>query len=171
MQLGHSKDHRPDLPQIKLMAAAWPGGLFLAGDVHAGNAADDSLYLPLYRRVRGLWDQAGSLYVGDCKMAAIETRAEMAADGDYYPTRLPSTGEVAARFTARVEAALTGDAVAKLVEIRGEEGPIARGDDFERERTARVGGTAHTWIERVPIIRSETAAESQANRPRRRCAA
>ena len=30
MQLGHSKDHRPDLPQIKLMAAAAePSGLFL----------------------------------------------------------------------------------------------------------------------------------------------
>ena len=172
MQLGHSKDHRPDLAQFKLMAAvAEPTGLYLAGDVHPGNAADDPLYLPLYRRCRGLLNRIGLLYVGDCKMAAIETRAEMAADGDYYPTRLPSTGEVAARFTARVEAALTGDAVAKLVEIRGEEGPIARGDDFERERTARVGGTAHTWIERVPIIRSETTAESQANRPRRRCAA
>ena len=42
MQLGHSKDHRPDLPQIKLMAAAAsPGGLVLASDVHPGDAADD----------------------------------------------------------------------------------------------------------------------------------
>jgi transposase len=169
MQLGHSKDHRPDLPQIKLMAAAaWPGGLFLAGDVHPGNAADDPLYLPLYRRVRGLWDRAGLLYVGDCKMAAIETRAEMAANGDYYLTRLPSTGEVAAQFAARVEAALTGDAVAKLVEIRGDEGLIARGYEFEREQAARVGATAHTWIERVQIIRSETAAEGQAKALERR---
>src|SRR5262249_13039340 len=55
MQLGHSKDHRPDLPQFKLMAAAAePGGLFLAGDVHPGHAADDPLYLPLYHRVRTL---------------------------------------------------------------------------------------------------------------------
>src|SRR4051812_10615941 len=53
MQLGHSKDHRPDLPQFKLMAAAAePSGLSLAGDVHPGNAADDPLYLPLYRRGR-----------------------------------------------------------------------------------------------------------------------
>src|ERR1700761_2660284 len=163
MQLGHSKDHRPDLPQIKLMAAAAsPGGLFLAGDVHPGNAADDPLYLPLYRRARGLLNQAGLLYVGDCKMAAIETRAVIAAHGDYYLTRLPSTGEVAAQFTAWVEAALTGDAVAKLVEIRGEEGLIARGYELEREQTAAVGETVHTWIERVLIIRSETAAESQA---------
>src|ERR1700758_601107 len=72
MQLGHSKAHRPDLPQIKLMAAAaWPGGLYLAGDVHPGDAADDPLYLPLYRRTRGLLNQTGLLYVGDCKMAAL----------------------------------------------------------------------------------------------------
>ena len=83
MQLGHSKDHRPDLPQIKLMAAAaFPGGLFLAGDVHPGDAADDPLYLPLYRRVRTLLDRTGLLYVGDCKMAALETRAEISAAGD-----------------------------------------------------------------------------------------
>src|SRR3954465_4552548 len=98
MQLGHSKDHRPDLPQIELMAAAAsPGGLFLAGDVHPGDAADDPLYLPLYRRVRTLLDRTGLLYVGDCQMAALGTRAEIAAAGDFYLTRLPLTGEVAAR--------------------------------------------------------------------------
>ena len=86
MQLGHSKDHRPDLPQIKLMAAAAePSGLFLAGDVHPGNAADDPLYLPLYRRVRELLGQTGLLYAGDCKMAALETRAEIAACRRFLP--------------------------------------------------------------------------------------
>ena len=142
--------------------------MFLAGDVHPGNAADDPLYLPLYRRCRGLLNRTGLLYVGDCKMAAIETRAEMAADGDFYLTRLPSTGEVAAQFAAWVEAALTGDAVAKVVEIPGEEEPIARGYEFERGQTASVGETAPTWTERVQIIRSETAAEGQAKALERR---
>src|SRR6516162_5177079 len=133
MQLGHSKDHRPDLPQIKLVAAAaQPGDLFLAGDVHPGNAADDPLYLPLYRRVRALLGRDGLLYVGDCKMAALETRAAIAAAGDFYLTRLPLTGEVAAQFPAWVEAALTGEAAAEVVEIRSEEELIARGYEFER---------------------------------------
>jgi transposase len=163
MQLGHSKDHRPDLPQIKLMAAAaWPGGLFLAGDVHPGNAADDPLYLPLYRRVRALLGRTGLLYVGDCKMAALETRAEIAATGDFYLTRLPLTGEVAAQFPAWVEAALTGDAVAQVVEIRREEELIARGYEFERAQSAVVERTERSWTERVQIIRSEAAAKSQA---------
>jgi transposase len=163
MQLGHSKDHRPDLPQIKLMAAAaWPGGLFLAGDVHPGNAADDPLYLPLYRRVRTLLDCSGLLYVGDCKMAALETRAEIAADGDFYLTRLPLTGEVATQFASWVEAALTGEAVPQVVEIRRDEGLIAKGYEFERSQSAVVEGARRTWIERVQIIRSEAAAKGQA---------
>ena len=163
MQLGHSKDHRPDLPQIKLMAAAaQPGGLFLAGDVHPGNAADDPLYLPLYRRIRSLMGQAGLLYVGDCKMAALETRAEIAAAGDFYLTRLPLTGEVAAQFPARVEAALTGEAKAEVIAIRDDEGLIARGYEFRRAQSAVVGPTEHRWTERVQIIRSEAAARSQA---------
>src|SRR5262249_53961746 len=110
MQLGHSKDHRPDLPQIKLMAAAAePSGLFLAGDVHPGQAADDPLDLPLYRRVRTMLGQTGLLSAGDCKMAALETRAAIAHNGDFYLTRLPITGEVAAQFASWVEAALTGE--------------------------------------------------------------
>jgi transposase len=162
MQLGHSKDHRPDLPQIKLMAAAaWPGGLFLAGDVHPGNAADDPLYLPLYRRARALLGRDGLLYVGDCKMAALEIRAEIAAAGDFYLTRLPLTGEVAAQFPAWVEAALTGAAAAKVVAIRREEELIAEGYEFERVQRAVVDRTERTWSERVQIIRSEAAAKSQ----------
>jgi transposase len=163
MQLGHSKDHRPDLPQIKLMAAAaWPGGLFLAGDVHPGDAADDPLYLPLYRRVRTLLGRPGLLYVGDCKMAAIETRAEVAAAGDFYLTRLPLTGEVAAQFATWVEAALTGEAVAEVVEIGRDEELIAKGYEVERAQRAVVGEVEPTWAERVQIIRSEAAAASQA---------
>ena len=169
MQLGHSKDHRPDLPQIKLMAAAaFPGGLFLAGDVHPGDAADDPLYLPLYRRVRTLLDRTGLLYVGDCKMAALETRAEISAAGDFYLTRLPLTGEVAARFATWVEAALTGEAAAQVVEIRRDEERIAKGYEFERTQTAVVEEIERTWIERVQALRSEAAAKSQATALERR---
>ncbi len=163
MQLGHSKDHRPDLPQIKLMAAAAePSGLFLAGDVHPGNAADDRLYLPLYRRVRQLLGQTGLLYTGDCKMAALETRSEIAATGDFYLTRLPLTGEVAAQFTTWVETAVSGAAAAKLVEIRVGAELIGMGYEFERSQSAVVNETVFTWTERVQIIRSETLAQSQA---------
>jgi transposase len=165
MQLGHSKDRRPDLAQFKLMAAvAEPSGLFLAGDIHPGNAADDPLYLPLYRRVRTMLGQTGLLYSGDCKMAALETRAEIAASRDFYLTRLPLTGVVQAQFTEWVEAAIVGDQAAKLVEIRrGEQQElIGRGYEFQRPQAAVVGQVEHTWTERVQIIHSESAAQSQA---------
>ncbi|MBV8611482.1 MAG: hypothetical protein JO034_29065 [Singulisphaera sp.] len=147
-----------------MAAVAEPTGLYLAGDVHPGNAADDPLYLPLYRRVRVLLDQTGLLYAGDCKMAALETRAEIAANQDFYLTRLPLTGTTQAQFAAWVEAAVVGDQAAKLIEIRrGEEQElIGRGYEFERPQTAVVGQVEHTWTERVQVIRSEAAAESQA---------
>jgi transposase len=163
MQLGHSKDHRPDLPQFKLMAAAAePGGLFLAGDVHPGNAADDPLYLPLYHRVHTLLGQTGLLYVGDCKMAALETRAAIAAKGDYYLTRLPLTGEIPVQLASWVEAALTGEAATRLIEFWRAGKFIGRGYEFERSQTAVVDKTQQTWTERVQIIRSEALAQSQA---------
>ncbi|HEU5217673.1 MAG TPA: transposase, partial [Gemmatimonadales bacterium] len=148
---------------FKLMAAvAEPTGLFLAGDVHPGNAADDPLYLPLYRRVRTLLGQTGLLYTGDCKMAALETRAEIAANRDFYLTRLPLTGVVSAQFSERVEAALVGDQAVTLIEIRHGEELIGRGYEFERNQSAVVDGDEHTWMERVQVLRSESAAQSQA---------
>jgi transposase len=98
MQLGHSKDHRPDLPQLKIMAAAAdPSGQLIVSDIYPGQTADDPLYLPMTRRVRSLLGRTGLLYVGDCKMAALATRAELAAEGDYYtgvPRFFPSVNEV-----------------------------------------------------------------------------
>jgi transposase len=62
LQFGHSKDHRPDLPQLKLMAAvAQPTSQLVACDVVAGNNADDPLYLPLIRRVRQQLGRQGLL--------------------------------------------------------------------------------------------------------------
>src|SRR2546421_12129590 len=99
-------------------APAEPAGLFLAGEAHPANPAEDPLSLPLSRRVRPILGQTGLLYAGDCKMAALETRAEIAATGDFYLTRLPMTGEVAAQFAAWVEAALTGAKASQVVALR-----------------------------------------------------
>jgi transposase len=53
LQLGQSKDHRPDLPQFKLaLASLDPFGLPLASEVLSGEQADDPVYAPLIDRVR-----------------------------------------------------------------------------------------------------------------------
>ena len=84
-QFGHSKDHRPDLPQGKVMMSTLdPLGLPLATAAVLGHHADDPLYLPAVRQVRTSLGQRGLLYVGDCKMAALETRAFLHAGQDGY---------------------------------------------------------------------------------------
>jgi transposase len=84
-QLGHSKDHRPDLPQVKMMLATLdPLALPLCTQIVAGNSADDPLYLPAVRAVKKSLDKQGLLFVGDCKMAARDTRAEIASGQDFY---------------------------------------------------------------------------------------
>jgi transposase len=82
---GPSKDHRPDLPQGKIMISALdPLGLPVATDVGPGQRADDPLYVPAISRVRERLGRCGLLDVGDCKMAALDTRANISAGGDDY---------------------------------------------------------------------------------------
>jgi transposase len=65
VEFGQSKDHRPDLAQLKvMMSSLGPFGLPLATLVVSGNRADDGLYLPVTSRV------AGSCRGVDCSTSA-----------------------------------------------------------------------------------------------------
>jgi len=164
MQRGYSKDHRPDLPQLKLMTAGLhPTGQWVATEVVNGNVADDELYTPLIARVRAIFGQVGLLYVGDCKMAALATRAELAGHGDYYLTVAPHTGEVASQLPDWIEMALTDGQLMK-------DGNETIGIAWESSRIcqARVplgprgGLQALEWTERVQVIRSDSLKAKQA---------
>jgi len=90
---GHSKDHRPDLAQLKVMLATLdPMGAPLVTQIVAGNVADDGLYIPAIEQTRHVLGQDGLLYIGDSKMEALQTRAHLVAGGDYYLTPLSSKG-------------------------------------------------------------------------------
>jgi transposase len=92
---GHSKDHRPDLPQLKVMLAAVdPMGMPLATLVLPGNEADDGLYIPSVIRARQILGQGRRLYVGDAKMGAVDTRAFIQAGEDYYLMPLAQIGDI-----------------------------------------------------------------------------
>ena len=165
MQYGHSKDHRPDLTQFKLMAAAAePTGQLLASDIVAGQCADDPLYTPLIRRVRHLLGRRGLLYCGDCKMAALATRADLVGNGDYYLTPLPRTGETAKQLEGWVNAIVDGKQMATL--IWDGNTLLGAGYEFERPQTATwqdVQGKAHpvSWSERGLVTRSLALAQQQ----------
>ena len=176
MQRGHSKDHRPDLAQLKLMTVAMhaPGHL-IATQVASGNTADEGLYLPLIARVRQMLGRRGVLYVGDSKMAALATRAQIAQQGDYYLTVAPLKGETAKSLPAWIEAGLSGEQeMTKLSKENGEQ--IGSGYEFTRLRTAQIPIDAEeslesfTFTERVQVIQSEDlrAAQSKSLRDRLR---
>lgn len=82
-QLGHRKEHRPDLPQVKgMLAALAPLGMAVATDVGPGQRADDPRDVPAITRGRASLARRGLLDVGDCKRGALETRALLQAGGD-----------------------------------------------------------------------------------------
>src|SRR5881296_4128588 len=100
LQFGHSKDD-PTRPQIKVMIGSLdPLGMPLATDVLSGERDDDGLYLPIIERIRSGLHKTGLLFVGDCKMSALETRAYLAQHQDMYLSPLPLTGATAEAMEA-----------------------------------------------------------------------
>lgn len=59
-QFGHSKNHRPDLPQRKVMLSTLdPLGMPVATQAVSGEKADDPLYVPAIKQVRDSLDASG----------------------------------------------------------------------------------------------------------------
>src|SRR5437763_11135088 len=84
VQFGHSKDD-PTQPQIKVMLGSLdPLGMPLATDVLSGERADDGLYIPVIDRIRRGRNASGLLFVGDCKISALDTRAHLAGHQHVY---------------------------------------------------------------------------------------
>lgn len=163
MQYGHSKDHRPDQPQLKLMAAAAePSGHLLGMDVHPGQTADDPLYVPLMKRVRQMLGQSGLLYMGDSKMSALATRADIVASGDYYLMPLPRTGDTKDEFEDWVDAVVAGKQ--PLSPIWDDGGLLGAGYEFVRTQQSEIDGESVNWDERVLVICSLSHAQRQEER-------
>src|SRR6266403_1675613 len=107
LQFGHSKDD-PTRPQIKVMIGSLdPLGMPLATDVLSGERADDGLYIPVIERIRAGLRTSGLLFVGDCKMSALDTRAHLARHQDWYLSPLPLTGATAAAMDAWITEGVT----------------------------------------------------------------
>ncbi len=161
LQLGHSKDHRPDVPQLKVMLATLdPLGLPLATEVLPGQRADDPLYLPAIARVRACLKKPGLLYVGDCKMGVLETRASIQAHGDYYLCPLSAVQVPADQLAQQVEAARVSGQSLIRVERTQADGQIrcsARGYEQVETITAQLDGVACTWTERRLLVQSMAA--------------
>ncbi len=168
-QHGHSKDHRPDLAQFKVMLATLdPLGMPLATLPVAGSKADDGLYIPAIARARGVMGQGGRLYIGDAKMGALATRAFVQDGGDYYLMPLAQTGEVP-ELLARLLAPVWGkrQLLAQVwapPEMEGDDGEqeegtargglLALGYETSRPQEGLVEGRRVSWQEQILVVYS-----------------
>lgn len=173
LQFGHSKDHRPDLGQVKIASATLdPLGIPLVTLTVSGGQADDVLYIPVVEEARkSLEGKKGLLYVGDAKMGAFAIRSELAAHEEYYLmplSKVQVNDEMMANyldaFAARPEAERILEEVL-VTDETGNKSIIAKGftltethsDRYQENGKERV----HEWEERRFIVLTPEYAKKQ----------
>ena len=164
-QFGHSKD-RDDQPQIKVaMATLDPLGLPVTTLVVPGNCADDPLYVPEIQKVQQAYGQGGKTFVGDCKAAALATRAYLASTKDYYLCPLTETHVSADERRALLrpvwEGRQTLQQVYRPAAVGEAEELVAEGFSLDVPLAAEVNGQRVSWAERRWLVRSLAFAQGQ----------
>ncbi|NIO42388.1 MAG: IS1634 family transposase [Burkholderiales bacterium] len=164
-QFGHSKDD-PSRPQIKIMIGSLdPLGMPLATAVLSGERADDGLYLPIIDRIRSGLRKSGLLFVGDCKMSALETRWHLARHQQLYLSPLPLTGstvEAMAGWIAQGMAKAKGGELEAIWRSNDRGEVVLAAEAYEVERSCHEPQGERQWTERVLVVRSPAHAAKQA---------
>jgi transposase len=116
-------------------------------------------------RIRTGLKHTGLVFVGDCKMSALDTRAYLARHQDWYLSPLPLTGATAEAMDAWITTGVRKGEAGELEQIwrpndRGHEVLAAEGYEFERTCGAPDGDVE--WRERVFVVRSPMHADQQA---------
>jgi len=166
LRFGHSKDHRPDLPQLKINVSTLdPLGLPLTATSVSGEKADDPLYVPEIDRVRETLQRRGLLYVGDSKMAALTTRRHLTAGGDYYLCPLPATQVTSAYLAELVAPIVSGEVKPDAIKRRNDETgrweKIAEGYEYLVPIEADPAGRCGQYAERRLVVCSLQLARAQ----------
>jgi transposase len=165
LQFGHSKDD-PDRPQFKIAAAVLdPLGMPLATAVVPGNSSDDPLYVPAIQAVRQALGTGGRTYIGDCKMAALGSRAFVAAGGDCYLCPLSEKQLSRAERLRLLQPVWEGTQALQPVWRPGDQGQpdelVAEGFCVTAALTATVAEKAVCWTECRWLVRSLAYAQAQ----------
>lgn len=169
-QFGHSKDHRPDLPQLKInLSVLDPLGLPVTTKVVSGNVADDPLYVPEIKQVQASLQGEGLTFIGDAKMASLATRTYVAKSGNYYLCPLPAT-QVGVEEMEQLLGPVF-EQQQELVKVyrqtpdpstANEQEVIALGYEFAVRCEGRLDAQPVVWQERRLVVRSLAWAEGQA---------
>jgi transposase len=155
------------------VAALDPLGMPVSTLVVPGNCADDPLYVPQIRQVQQAFGRGGKTYIGDCKMAALDTRAYLASTQDYYLCPLSEKQLSREQRRELIRRVQQGEQALQVVD-RPKDNPddeeelVAEGFAVEEAVQAVVSGQALTWTERRWVVRSVAFAEGQREQLERR---
>jgi transposase len=176
-QFGHSKDYRPDLPQLKISQSCLdPLGLPVSTTVVGGNRADDPLYVPEIKKVQRYVQPSGLLYVGDSKMSALDTRRYIAQSDNHYLCPLPEVqvsktdlGELLAPvFRGEITLSQVASPKVNLAETPDSSDSsvpssewIAEGFSVTRDQSSGAESEAFAWQEQWLVVHSFKQAQRQ----------
>jgi hypothetical protein len=107
--------------------------------------------------VQKVVNRHGLLYIGDCKMAALSTRAYLVQSGDFYCMPLSAVQLNAESRAELLKPVWEGKQELSSIERTNEKGErqvIAQG--FSLQRTQQISGEeqAFGWQERLQVVRS-----------------
>jgi transposase len=98
---GHSKDHRPDLKQLKLGLSVQQEGLPLSGELLSGNKSDQVWNPQSVQGLSELLQNQGYksvIFLADCALVSTETLLRLAQQKIQFISRLPETFGVAEKL-------------------------------------------------------------------------
>lgn len=173
LQFGHSKDHRPDLGQVKIASVTLdPLGVPLVTITVSGEQADDVLYIPAVEETRkSLGGKKGLLYVGDTKMGALAIRSDLAYHEEYYLmplSKIHVSADMMTKYLDAFDARPEEDRVLEEVLVTDEKGSkslIAKGftvmESHGDSRQENGKERVYEWVERRFIVLSPEYAKKQ----------
>jgi transposase len=169
-QVGKAKNGQYETQYKMMLAGLDPLGLTLAVDIVSGDRADDPLYLPCYRRVKQVLPESGLLVVGDSKMSALNTRATIVAEDDFYLSPLAHLKDEPGLLEElldpwidredEMERVFLPEDLPEAGSAPDPELALACGFEVSRIRQATVAGRSVKWLERLLVVRSFQYAQS-----------
>jgi len=162
MQKGWSKDHRSDLPQIKLMVSCEGNtGMQIASDVEAGNKNDDPLYIPIMQRTRAIVDTKGYLICGDCKMSSLENRTNFVENNEFFLAPLQLNKKLKKWMEDNLEEVFNEKKPLEIISYIDNDEVKIIGEGFEVAKIQKSIEGHLQWNERYLIIKSHEHADQE----------
>lgn len=159
-KLGYAKQHRSDLPQLKLMLATVdPLAIPLVSVIAPGNETDDVLYVPVIEKVIANLGASGQLFVADAKLGSLSNRAYVHSQGQYYLCPLGKKQCSPAQLQAYLK-----DQPAELAQIFNDKEGQSRqlqAQAFELSEQMYCEEYDISWTERRIVVHSTRWAEQQ----------